>query len=78
MPRTCPDCGWVWPNPRGACPNCLSDAAPELDLSDRDAGAGTTRQPARMPISLMILAVAFAIYLGWRLVQGIAWVVDRF
>lgn len=77
MPRTCPDCGWVWPNPRGPCPQCASDAAPEVDLTGRETG--TARKPAtRPPVTLVLLAVAFAIYLGWRIVQGIVWLVGRF
>ncbi|MCE7884578.1 MAG: hypothetical protein DYH08_12105 [Actinobacteria bacterium ATB1] len=76
MPRTCPECGWVWPNPRGACPNCGSDSAAEIDLSGNETGVA--QKKARMPVSLMILAVAFAIYLGVRIVQGIVWLTGRF
>ncbi|MCC7076182.1 MAG: hypothetical protein IT198_03575 [Acidimicrobiia bacterium] len=77
MPRTCPDCGWVWPNPRGVCPRCGSDAAPEVDLAGRETRAVAT-PASRPPVTLVILAVAFAIYLGWRIVQGVAWLVAKF
>jgi hypothetical protein len=30
----------------------------------------------RWPIGFLLLVCAIALYLGWRLVQGIAWVVD--
>lgn len=76
MPRTCPDCDWVWPKPTGPCPNCGSDAAPErraVTLESGDVVEGEV--PARMPWSLIVLAVAFAIYLIWRIVQMIGWVV---
>ncbi|HYH51933.1 MAG TPA: hypothetical protein VEG38_20500 [Acidimicrobiia bacterium] len=31
-----------------------------------------------VPLHLKVLAVALVIYLGWRLVQGVAWVIQRF
>lgn len=30
------------------------------------------------PLSFKLMLVAAAIYLGWRLVQGVIWLVDRF
>ncbi len=79
MPRTCPDCGWVWPKPQGACPNCGSDAAPEARPGEAiGVGDGHTPQNAKMPWHLWLFVIALAVYLGWRLVQGIIWVAGRF
>jgi hypothetical protein len=33
--------------------------------------------PPRVPISFWAMLVAVGLYLGWRLVQGIGWVIDR-
>lgn len=32
----------------------------------------------RWPIGFMLLVGAVALYLGWRLVQGIGWVIESF
>ena len=79
MARTCPECGWIWPKPTGACPECGSEAAPELDLGDADTGAETAahRGKARMPWHLKLLVGALALYLGWRAFQGIEWLVHH-
>lgn len=29
------------------------------------------------PIGFMIILMLVALYLGWRLVQGVAWVIDK-
>ena len=29
------------------------------------------------PVGFMVILLLAALYLGWRLVQGIAWVIDR-
>ena len=76
-PRTCPDCGWVWPKPKGPCPSCGSDAAPEVDLSGREIPSGEDPGPAKMPWSLKVLVAALVLYLGWRLVEGVGWVAER-
>lgn len=77
MARTCPECGWIWPKPTGPCPECGSEAAPALDLSDASTGADadTVRKPARMPWHLKLLVGSLAIYLGWRAFQGVEWLI---
>lgn len=35
------------------------------------------QKPDRWPIGFMLLIGAVSLYLGWRLVQGIGWVVGR-
>ncbi|GMQ84613.1 MAG: hypothetical protein BMS9Abin07_0177 [Acidimicrobiia bacterium] len=46
-------------------PGPESEAADEPDGSDE-----------KWPWSFILLIVSAAIYLGWRLIQGIVWVVD--
>jgi hypothetical protein len=52
-------------------------------LSPRDATGDATNgafgdTPTKMPWSLKVLVAALALYLGWRLVEGIGWVAQRF
>ena len=65
----CTDCSRFW-NPNtmrrdGACPSCGRVIAPAVD----------TR--VRAPWHFVLLVVASAVYLGWRLVQGIAWLIEH-
>lgn len=75
MARTCPECGWIWPKPTGPCPECGSDAAPELDLTE--AGTGAEKAKAKMPWHLKLLVGALTVYLGWRAFQGIEWLIHH-
>lgn len=34
-------------------------------------------QDVKTPFSFKLMVVLAVIYLGWRLIQGIAWVIDR-
>ena len=36
-----------------------------------------TAEEEKWPIGFMIVLLLAALYLGWRLVQGIAWVIDK-
>lgn len=60
----CEDCARYWsPNslpPDGSCPSCgrVIAEAPES---------------ARVPWHFWVLVVAVAVYLGWRVVQGVQW-----
>lgn len=46
----------------GSCPTCGRQLA----------------APAKAPWHFKLLMVALALYLGWRAVQGVEWVVHRF
>jgi hypothetical protein len=61
----CDDCQKFW-NPNsmpenGTCPTC-----------DRQISL-----PQKSPWHFKLLLVAVSLYLGWRLVQGVAWVVQH-
>lgn len=64
----CEDCDKFWsPNsmpPDGTCPSC---------------GRSIAEPPAsrRAPWHFWVLVAALVVYLGWRAVQGIEWVVGR-
>lgn len=45
----------------GTCPSCGRQLAP----------------PAKTPWHFKLLMVALALYLGWRAVQGVEWVLQR-
>lgn len=45
-----------------------STPGPDLEPGD---------DPPSVPISFWAMLVAIALYLGWRFVQGIGWVIDR-
>ncbi|MGI9595523.1 MAG: hypothetical protein ACR2QK_05160 [Acidimicrobiales bacterium] len=52
----------------GSCPTCSS----EVDSSD--AGNLTT---TKVPWHFWVVLVALVAYLGWRLIVGIAWLLER-
>jgi len=61
----CEDCARFWnPNslPRdGTCPTCGRRIA----------------EPTKVPWHFWLLLAGVTLYLGWRLVQGIAWLADH-
>lgn len=59
--------------PEGTCPNCGAPLAPP---AGRPAGGGDAT-PARPPWHFWLLVAGVVAYLGWRAVQGIAWVVQH-
>jgi len=64
----CEDCSKFWnPNtlpPDGTCPTCGRFIA-------------ETPEPQKIPWHFWVLIVAATIYLGWRAIQGIEWLVSR-
>lgn len=73
--------------PDGRCPHCRGEvetgrsrvAVPESPAVPGGAAAGGAEGEdlGPLPWHLKILGGATVVYLGWRLVQGIAWVVNR-
>ncbi|MFV0318166.1 MAG: hypothetical protein ACK5O2_14540 [Microthrixaceae bacterium] len=68
--------------PGGDCPSGHHVADPDAPLlvqssapgRDEDPAPGTgERQKVRAPWHFWVLVAAVAIYLGWRLIQGIMW-----
>jgi hypothetical protein len=65
----------------GTCPSCgqLVDAgrahAPRARRGPTVDEAGTTEEAPPVPWHLKLLLAALAIYLSYRLFQGVAWVV---
>jgi hypothetical protein len=61
----CDTCSRFWPDAQltevGACPEC-------------DAVVG---DPPRTPWHLKLLVLAVVVYLGWRLIQGMDWLLGR-
>ena len=71
----CDDCGRFYTpttlTPAGDCPagHHVADPAPrELSQSDDPTG----EEDVRLPWHFKLLLLALAVYLGWRLVQGLA------
>lgn len=52
----------------GSCPTCNSD------VDDNDLKNPPT---AKVPWHFWIVVVALVAYLGWRLIVGIGWLIDR-
>ena len=50
----------------GSCPTCGAEVE-----------AGKARKLRRLPWHLLLLLGVFAVYLGYRLIQGIGWLVDQ-
>ena len=70
--------------PEGRCPDCGQPVEPgraraavddPLATPPQDPGAAEELGP--VPLHLKIIGGATVAYLGWRLVQGIAWVVKH-
>ncbi|WCO65051.1 hypothetical protein PO878_11130 [Iamia majanohamensis] len=59
--------------PDGTCVHCGRFIASPDDEPDEP-----TDGPSRAPWHFYLLIVAVVVYLGWRLVQGIAWLAHRY
>ena len=68
----CDDCDkYLAPNAvdtDGTCPACHH----EVDTGDLGAGEA----PVRAPWHFWVMVVALVAYLGWRVVQGAAWLAE--
>lgn len=81
---TCPSCGSRLASPRqvrrsrrgrGASADARAVRADQAAARASTDLRGTTEPPATTPWHFKVLLVALVVYLGWRLVQGIVWVV---
>ena len=75
----CDDCGRFFTpstlTPEGDCPSGHHVADPVVrDLRQSDEPGGDDH--AKVPWHFWLLLAALAVYLGWRLVQGIVWLVS--
>ena len=63
--------------PDGTCPDCGRTVGEE---GVRPVAAATAPEPDAPPAPwhFKLLVVAVVVYLGWRLVEGIGWVLGRF
>jgi hypothetical protein len=61
--------------PDGSCPACGRSLARPRDGGARAGAAGTQAPRARAPWHFWLLVAAAALYLGWRAVQGVVWLV---
>ena len=79
--------------PEGRCPTCGRPvepgqahgpdehgvaAGPRVGPSAEQAGPPHEEDLGPVPLHLKVLGVALVVYLGWRLVQGVDWVIQRF
>jgi len=73
-------------NADGTCPTCGRpvEAAPPSDPEARERRRAATLPPPEeeeelphVPGHLKVLGVATVFYLGWRLVQGVEWLIHR-
>ncbi|MGH8997868.1 MAG: hypothetical protein ACRDY7_00570 [Acidimicrobiia bacterium] len=73
-------------SPSGCCPACGGEveagrgrvAAAERDQGGEGASAGWKQEDLPpVPWHLKLLGGAAVVYLGWRLVEGVVWVVDH-
>lgn len=67
----CDDCNRFWnPNtlePDGSCPRCGRVVAEP----------GKPAAPPKAPWHFKLLVGALALYLGWRVIEAVIWVVER-
>jgi hypothetical protein len=57
--------------PDGTCVKCGSF------IADPDEAGADTKTDDKVPWHFWVLVVAVVVYLGWRLIQGLAWVVHQ-
>ncbi len=60
----------------GSCPAC-GRPVPRSSFADKVVEEGGDAK-ARIPWHFWVMLIALAIYLGWRLIQGIGWVIHQF
>lgn len=74
----CDDCNrWYSPNAltaEGRCPTCGRAVAKP---GPADAALDEAAPAPKVPWHFWMLLAALALYLGWRLVQGVGWVADK-
>ena len=72
--------------PDGRCPTCGRPVEPGRAHSAEEhapPGGERAQSPPEedlgpIPLHLKVLGVALVIYLGWRFIQGVEWVIHRF
>jgi predicted RNA-binding Zn-ribbon protein involved in translation (DUF1610 family) len=72
--------------PEGRCPTCgrpvepgrAHPAGPAEQASRADDGQAGEEELGPIPLHLKILGVALVVYLGYRFVQGVEWIIHRF
>ncbi len=82
----CEDCDRFYtPSTLSAEGNCPSghhvadpDAAVLVQSDDPGATEPRSRKKVKAPWHFWVLIVALTIYLGWRLVQAITWLIGRY
>ena len=82
----CDECAKYWtPNAMaadGSCPTCGAKVASARELRSEERLMGADGRgddaPAKAPWHFKAMLGALTLYLGWRVVQGVEWVVHRF
>lgn len=62
--------------PDGTCPKCGRPVEANVPAS-RQGPAGAEEELPAIPFHMKVLGVALVVYLGWRFVQGIDWVISH-
>jgi len=72
--------------PEGRCPSCGRPVEPGGAHPSGDAPEKAPRAEGEptaedeigpVPLHIKVLGVALVVYLGWRFIQGIEWIVQR-
>ncbi|CAN5513532.1 hypothetical protein BH20ACT2_BH20ACT2_17190 [soil metagenome] len=63
----------------GECPDCGRPLTPARPVATAEHGGKADGEPgaAKAPWHFWLLVVAVVAYLGWRALQGVAWLVGR-
>jgi hypothetical protein len=64
--------------PDGRCPVCGRPVEPGQAHRAEDHPPPGEEELGPIPLHLKILGVALVVYLGWRFIQGVDWVIQRF
>ena len=77
----CTECARWW-SPRsaasGRCPDCGGSVSGVPASAAGATDMAEAAESTKLPWHLKLLAVSFSLYMGWRMVQGVAWLLDRF
>lgn len=76
----CEECAKFW-NPAslaegGNCPRCGRVVQPATERADPTAGMGPDDIDTSVPWHFWVMLAALVLYLAWRLVQGIVWILQ--
>ena len=77
----CPNCERFLSQPSvrpdGTCPTCGRAVEANVPAHRQGGAPGPEEELPAIPFHMKALGVALVVYLGWRFVQGVEWVIQH-